>query len=477
MNFCEYFALENLYLTKFFEAFLKMSDHYTLIKSQLKTKRQKLSHEIIKISKILSEKSSTPIFRLNTDCCDEMFEYLCLEDLNLFGKSCKIMQKVSGEYILRFWNLSVEFLYQNETFLKLPSSYCDQFISSVNVNNESNNVVYFSDFQTLFDYNRIQMSEFSSLNKIYLEDIMLDVTPFQEILPQIETVRILRCKCMSTEFDFYDDFLQYCKNLNKLIIIADDGNNDGIIRPGENRWLQQIYPSLDTVYLSPLIAFKIDDFGLFLEKNPTIQKFATNSGMIWMNRDKLLQSKAKLKFLEFCDYGHSMDDQMCKLLNQLYQQGFYERLEMNIKENIQENIELTHSIEALDSITLPNLDVDFNIDCLKNEKKIQKITISNRLKRCIPPGLINLVNVKELTLEYSNFDILCTLIRQMKSLMRIEIIDFEGKLNLFKLNKEREKLTDAKKVTILVSDVVFLETKWSTKNGNIILNLVEIRRG
>lgn len=33
--------------------------------------------------------SSPKLFQLNNDCFDEIFEYLCVEDLHSFGQTCK----------------------------------------------------------------------------------------------------------------------------------------------------------------------------------------------------------------------------------------------------------------------------------------------------------------------------------------------------------------------------------------------------
>lgn len=53
-------------------------------------------------------------------------------------------------------------------------------------------------------------------------------------------------------------------------------------------------------------------------------------------------------------------------------------------------------------------------------------------------------------------------------------------VDLAALNKEREKLLkkfpETKKITIYVENDVFLATKWATKNGNINLSLIEMKR-
>lgn len=76
------------------------------------------------------------------------------------------------------------------------------------------------------------------------------------------------------------------------------------------------------------------------------------------------------------------------------------------------------------------------------------------------------------------FEDILPFFRRSTKLNKIKI-QYQGEqkvLNLSMLNKERAKLVGARKMTIYVEDDVYLATKWATKNGDIHLSLVEMRR-
>lgn len=94
-----------------------------------------------------------------------------------------------------------------------------------------------------------------------------------------------------------------------------------------------------------------------------------------------------------------------------------------------------------------------------------------------PMDLDILMNVERLHLFRKSLDIL-RIIQQIKNLRKIKILGFRSAeiLELNVLNREREKLADARKVTIYVPDAVYLATKWATKNGTTNFNLIEMKR-
>lgn len=46
----------------------------------------------------IDRQSQSPISKLNPDCLDEIFDYLTMDDLYSFGRTCKLMQKIAGNY-------------------------------------------------------------------------------------------------------------------------------------------------------------------------------------------------------------------------------------------------------------------------------------------------------------------------------------------------------------------------------------------
>lgn len=72
--------------------------------------------------------------------------------------------------------------------------------------------------------------------------------------------------------DFYDNLLCHCYRLKHLIV----SDSYGIIEPAENKWLQQTYPTLESVQLCSIsmISFCYSMWETFFSLNPQITSFA-----------------------------------------------------------------------------------------------------------------------------------------------------------------------------------------------------------
>lgn len=89
------------------------------------------------------------------------------------------------------------------------------------------------------------------------------------------------------------------------------------------------------------------------------------------------------------------------------------------------------------------------------------------------------INLEQLIIHHAKHEDILSFIR-MPKLKKLKL-EYEGiktinTLKLLTLNKEREKLPTARKVTIYVPDFVFLKTKWSVGNGETNLPLIQMKR-
>lgn len=89
-----------------------------------------------------------------------------------------------------------------------------------------------------------------------------------------------------------------------------------------------------------------------------------------------------------------------------------------------------------------------------------------------------LMNIERLYLckEYE-IEIL-VFMKSLRNLKKIKLFYFVRTeiLQLEMLNRAREELAGAQKVTIYVPDAIFLATKWATKNGTTNFSLIEMKR-
>lgn len=58
------------------------------------------------------KQKSTPMLKLNTDCCDEIFEFLSLEDLHSLSQTSRTMRTVTGEYFRRNYKSICKFFFK-----------------------------------------------------------------------------------------------------------------------------------------------------------------------------------------------------------------------------------------------------------------------------------------------------------------------------------------------------------------------------
>lgn len=93
-----------------------------------------------------------------------------------------------------------------------------------------------------------------------------------------------------------------------------------------------------------------------------------------------------------------------------------------------------------------------------------------------------LINLSRVRIENVNYDEFLPFIYYSAKLNVLELLPKHGEhfnggiLNLSNLNDKRSQLDQARKVLIYVPDNIFLATKWTTKHGDINLNLIEMKR-
>lgn len=82
--------------------------------------------------------------------------------------------------------------------------------------------------------------------------------------------------------DFYDDLLCHCHRLKHLIV----SDSYGIVEPSENKWMQQTYPTLESVQLCSITmaSFCYSQWESFFLLNPQITSFSCDH---WYSTDPM----------------------------------------------------------------------------------------------------------------------------------------------------------------------------------------------
>lgn len=426
----------------------------------------------------LHEQTSS-IFMLNVDCFEEIFDYISLPDLWSFGQTCKEMQRIAGEYFKR--NYSSERQLTRDNGVLVDCYYSDERydykIIAPTFNPFITCILHCLKRIQPFSYIDAHSDEFSSLIEIHFKSTKLiesDIKCLLKVLPQIVVLSLTRCTVDGN--DLYDSLLRQCKNL-KVFHMYNSHSKRNILG---NQWLLHEYPSLETFTFFPMDSLhpKTTELCEFFAKNPNVRNFSTFSRCLLRNAKELIESNTKLENLKVECYTHmgiTFDTEAnIMLLKKLYENGFYKRLHIKfITSPTQKFCEQIVSLHGLESLNYKISEGDRDFSHLTS---LQNITLmpENIHKKAI---IMNLVNLRHITIPLATFEDIMLIISHSKKLREIEATIKAGEIiNLAKLNEQRRKLAGACKVVIFVRDHVFLETKWTTKNGDMNLSLIEMKR-
>ncbi|XP_055306354.1 uncharacterized protein LOC129570682 [Sitodiplosis mosellana] len=447
-----------------------------------RTKRYESPHEsndtTIKSDSI--EEMHTALFQLNIDCFEAIFEYLSLKDLHSFGQTCKAMQQMAGGYFHRNFKSAEKFSANDAIYMVYSNNdgVSNERIQTSSFNQFINYISHYYEEMEPLHYIHSHSDEFTAINRIYLVCLAINPTKIgylQKILSKINVVQLRQCTLIG---DFYETLLSHCKQLKRLYVQDDLGD---IIDESGNPWLLRQYPTLELFQLTLRYPFRILELSTFFERNPNVRSFSTSSRCLWENRHELLKCKAELDRLEIemLDnfYRQLIDMQLiCELLNQLYERGFYQRLHLFVKRVDQKCSEQLASVYGLECLSIRQFSRSYSLPLLTNLKVLTILNGSNTNDMDILAK--NLVNIERICFQNATHSDILPFIRRSVRLNKVKFVPTanEAILKLAKLNVERVKLAGARKITIYVPDNVFLATKWTAKNGEINLNMIEMKR-
>ncbi|XP_031639408.1 uncharacterized protein LOC116351449 [Contarinia nasturtii] len=421
--------------------------------------------------------NSPKLFKLNIDCFETIFDYLSLTDLHSFGQTCTRMQKVAGTYFNQNYSSANHSWCINGIHTNWIATWAfNQFVPSISIDQ--------------FHYN-LDINKCNAINRIHLYDLRLDqnkIKRFKRILDRVETFQFNRCAVD----DFYDLILKHCTNLKRLYV-----QRNTSIYPEESRytWLQYEYPTLEHLEFIPSSDdAHVFELNIFFMLNKSVQRFSTSEHFLWNNRLMFLNFDAKLDILEIKEnnvFNRNNSPEsgtlFWKLLNQLYNQGFYKRLYYCIDNDIDKGLSMELSavkgLESLQFFTFIDVSICNGLAQLTNLRELRIKTSNNIDMDILARGLVKL---ERLCIEGTINDII-PFIRRSTILKKINLLQkcqmnqlFENvdckTFNLVKLNAERARLPGAQKVIIHVSEDLYLKTKWSARNGDTDLSVIELRR-
>lgn len=426
------------------------------------------------IKDILNQAALPAIFKLNIDCFYEIFDWLSLKDLISIANTCKRMQRIAGQffqlnYVTKCARVENDGIYISS----IKANVFSRFIQKISIS---------GDRLEAFRYIGSNCSDSIKQIRVYgcIPDGAFEY--IKDILKGVEVLEINECIISG---ECYASFLKYCPNVKSLSVSRSTKfrDSDTVVGTG-NDWLLRKYPSIEHFEMTELYELQLIELKTFFEQNSNVQTFSTDAKSLWVNGELFRTANVKLdifvisivlsKIVDSNKRLISIKDSIYKLLVELHERGFYQRLHLYVYFAEQKDVDLLLTLNGIEM---------FNGDKIRVGRPLVNVKASCV---CLYDEILNieglpnsLLNLERIYLSEVTSDRLLPLIRHSAKLKVIKISQlkdkpFFGKLDLVAMNREREKLFGANKVRIYVREDVFLATKWTKQSVNF--SHIELKR-
>lgn len=400
--------------------------------------------------------------------CQVEFDKMSLGELICLGKTCERRQQVVGWWCLQQNYPQIVAYVKDETIrigYNFKADHFIEFISKITIDDD-NDFKFFS---------RIQ-SKFNRLREIELWCVYITAAKIERIKEILSELKCLRLYACAIHGDLHEIVLDFCPKLSHLDVFTNYTQHD---------WLHKKYPTLKYFKFCPHQINFTELVITFLESNPNIRKFATSSKYLWCIRSSLTAATIALDDLAIKIEDAILYEEeirlLCLLLNELHSSGFYKKLHLYYCcEYKRSFIDQLASLTGLVKLYVSQPEEQIELSALKNLEELFIISSDQIIDfRALAT---NLTNLKMIHLNYASSDEIVPFISQAVKLEEI-VIEFlqDGIkqneniiIDLFALNKAREKLDGAQKVTLYVRENIYLETKRAVKHTDF--HLINLKR-
>lgn len=390
----------------------------------------------------------THMFKLIIDCFEHLFEWLSLQELLVFRRTCKRMHAVVNYYI--------KFNYPQ--------------LQSIAI----------SEQQRWMDFCQTPLDYFKWINNLHIKELQLGRTEIDSITHILNQLHWLSLYKVKIDGDFYETVLKHCSRLNKLSIQECNYTSQTNIIGNGNDWLHRRYPTLEGFnIINGPASSSCPELLVFFERNSNIQTLSINSTLLLKNRELILESNLKFdQLLIFTDHDWNLNHS--NFVTHLYARRFYNAVHiMDFNNPSFHGIQHLPTIPNLESLCLPYAkrgDFPLPIESMKTlyisvKSELFQMDIANLIQtKFINLHMITLYNV-------DNLDSVRPFVCQAPKVTSIHLQyvsgnDIEVK-DLIALNEGRMKLTGACKIGISINEKQYLKLKWS---GRTNFGMIEVKR-
>lgn len=387
------------------------------------------------------------MFKLIDDCFERIFEWLSLKELLVLRRTCKRL-KAAVDYYIK---------------LNYPRVMCNR--------------------KDLLKFSSVRLGCFEWIKHLKLQGKVTDtqIDGIKYILEQLESLNLYQVEIKG---DFYEKLLKFCPRLKYLSV---ETMSRTIIGTG-NEWLKRRYPTLEhfkIVFSRPrTLPNPCAELLTFFHQNPNIRMLSVNCLLLLINRALFLGSNIKLDRLYISIYEDL--NSICILTNDLYEQGFYKKLHLQIRPELVDEQQHLWSFRNIAELNFRCLISDI-VPPAEAVKSIEELSI----ERLFVPFLntpifmsMSLINLRRVNMKMARLRDIQMFISHAPKLAQIRIysilfgatdnIDDEPSVeDFFALNKERENLAGACQMVVYFQEKLVLKMKWLAK---LKFSMIELKR-
>lgn len=426
---------------------------------------------------VQTEESPAFILKLNAICCDDLFDWLSLKDLHSLGQTCKRMHRLTGLYFQENFKQTIicgdQSIYHRDTnHNKIQLNGFIEFVQNIKI----------SGFKIKkFQYIK---SNCKTLRKITFGRGKLTKHMINLIKEKLNKVEVLQLNGTNLKpNNLYNDLIAFGPNLKEVIVYKENVNEEFCVS----------YPKLDHLILRYEPQTIDQNIRIFFQQNPQLQRLDCEYLFLLGNSETIINSMMELDILTIKVENMHEDElnELCKLLNKLYDNNFYKRVEIIWLTGSQHYINLISKLRRLekldvffyeDNIVFPSKILSLKEICIYRNTSFvhnNNIVFIQLFYSAMADAFPNLCVVH--IFEPQDVDALIPLIQRLPKLKEIYMRWFDRSSNgiqidLSILNEEREKLSRACKLTINLPEKSYLATKMAPKNLYINHDLIEIKR-
>lgn len=428
-----------------------MSDKGDDLMHKMKAKKQKtgIHEERFALAGPSNVECSSSILKLDIDCLEELFEWLSIKDLLALRRTCKRFKRAVDYYI---------------------KTNCPALGS------------FRLDAHNIDIFRKMELSSIELVQKLELligisYDEAMNASQFEAVKCVLNKLETLTIESKAISDDFYDAVLKHCHNLKKLVIMYDVDTWLNIVG-SNNDWLLRQYATLEHINFQEIcprtFVDRIDEIVTFFVQNSSIRIFSTSLEFLREYAFPLNDSGVKLDELRVIEHTSPdfLDYDCLELFRELHDKGFYKKL--HLSGEMFDIHMLENDLAMITPLGVERLSLNYSTFILPALPDIKEIYFDNFDE---PHQFANVKNVERLHFHKLNCDQIMLAIREFPKLTLFkfhELTNDVETINLSALNREREKVTGASKVTIYVDDKIFLATKWASPKT--VYSFIELKR-